>query len=438
MYRRVNHTMIRHRSAASSLSRAVFPVCIFVAHVLCGAHAAETAGEFNAEGVEHYQAEHWSDAVAAFESAYRLEPGNETIRRNLCNAYHALAVALAKGGDFQTAVDRLQNAISLEPGNPIPLIQLGVCYLRLGLVSEAVFRLEEAVDLDPENVDAQELLGQAYYADNDAPAALAQWRYVLELQPGRPGIEERIAKAAREDSVERNFSKTFSRHFRVSYGRGASGGDLRFVLSSLELAYRNIGRQLGGVYPPTPIEVILYTADDFSRATLLGEHVGAVYDSGKIRVPINDKTGRTLGQDELQRRLWHEYVHAVVRFWAGDNVPWWLNEGLAETLSRGPVDLQGTELLRLARRDGVLFGLADLEDDQLEKLDRDALQLAYVQAHTTVHYLWARFGVQSLAAYMNALAQGTAPEEALVQAYRRQYDVVQKDVAASLGRAGAP
>ncbi|MCC7556289.1 MAG: hypothetical protein KO254_09315, partial [Methanoculleus marisnigri] len=70
----------------------------------------------------------------------------------------------------------------------------------------------------------------------------------------------------------------------------------------LERAYTEVGRRFGGVHPPGPIQVRVYTADDFSRVTLLGEHVGAVYD-GAIRLPLSDKTGQVLDEAELKRRL---------------------------------------------------------------------------------------------------------------------------------------
>ena len=52
--------------------------------------------------------------------------------------------------------------------------------------------------------------------------------------------------------------------------------------------------------------------------------------------------------------------------------------------------------------------------------------------------MWNRFGLKRLAALLDALAEGVPPEEALQQGYRRTYDLLEKEVAASIGemRAG--
>ncbi|MCL4692441.1 MAG: tetratricopeptide repeat protein, partial [Candidatus Hydrogenedentes bacterium] len=300
--------MLRPKNAA----RAVRYVCLVTFIIAAALSWAQSAAEFNANGVALYNEGRWDEAIQSFASAYNLAPDNETVRRNLCNAYQAQANALARSGDFSTAIELLRLAISVEPENPSPLAQLGSYYLRIDMVSEAMYRLEESVELDPSSIDVQELLGDAYYKNNDLAAALAQWELVLEMNPNRPGLAEKLEKAYREESVEFNFRQTQSAHFRVSFAPGTNGGDLSRVLQILERAYRDIGRKFGGAYPPTPIQVILYTGDDFARATLLGEHVGAVYD-GKIRVPIADRSGQIISEDELWRRLYHEYTHVVIR-----------------------------------------------------------------------------------------------------------------------------
>jgi tetratricopeptide (TPR) repeat protein len=393
---------------------------------------AQNASEYNSAGVGYYNQGRWDNAIQSFASAYNLAPDNETVRRNLCNAYQAQANALARTNDFSTAIDLLRMAISVEPQNPSPLAQLGSYYLRVDMVPDAIYRLEESLELDPASIDVQELLGDAYYKNNDLAAALAQWELVLEMNPNRQGLVDKLDKAYREESVEFNFRQTQSAHFRVSFAPGTSGGDLSRVLQILERAYRDIGRKFGGAYPPTPIQVILYTGDDFARATLLGEHVGAVYD-GKIRVPIADRSGQFISQDELWRRLYHEYTHVVIRFWAGDNVPWWLNEGLAETFSN---DMSSTTsaLLYEAYTAGVLFTLNEMEESQLKKLDTDSLQLAYRQAHATASFLWNRYGHRGIAGIMERLAQGASGEDALIATCRLDYSALEREVVKNLGR----
>ncbi len=388
-----------------------------------------TAADYNAQGVQHYREERWEDAMACFEEAYRLAPDHPTIRRNLCNTYQALANELAKKGHFVEAAEYLETAVSIEPENPMPLIQLGSCYLRLNHVAQAIYRLEEAIDLDPENADGHDLLGDAYYRDGDLPSALAQWQWVEEVQPHRKGLKEKLDRAYREESVERNYNRRGSRHFQVKYAPGTTPSDLTRALTTLERAYGEIGRKVGGVFPPGPIEVKVYTTEDFSKVTLLGEHVGAVYD-GTIKLPIVDKSGQVLDSAELARRLYHEYTHVVVRHIVGDNVPWWLNEGLAEVFSNG-LSAADVQTLQQVYQSGNAFSIADLQEHQLLKLPPDALQIAYLQGHATVQHLWNRYGRRPLLVLLNHLAEGASPEQALREAYGHTYAKLDKEVAAS-------
>lgn len=387
----------------------------------------ESASWHNARGVEHYSAKRWEDAIGCFLQAYELEPTNPTVRRNLCNAYQSAADAAAKGGDLPQAVSLLEAAITADPKNPSPLVQLGAYYLRLDRLVEAAGRLQEALDLDPENPDALDLLGDAYYRSNDLPSALAQWERAKQVAPARLGLAEKLEKAAREESVESKFGRHGSRHFDISFAPGTSGVEVNRLLTILEQAYREVGRKFGCVFPPHRIPVIVYTAEDFAKATLLGEHVGAIYD-GKIRVPYKDSTGQVLDEKELRRRLFHEYVHVVVRYLVGDHVPWWLNEGLAETFSNGGTH-GSARTLQTAMGTGGLFQLSELEEPQLDKLPPERLRVAYAQAHVAVEHLWNRFGQRSLVAMMTALAEGTPAETALIRSYRRSYSMLERETA---------
>ncbi len=387
--------------------------------VVMAAWCAVAAGEpgdasyHNTLGFEHYNAKNWADAVQSFGEAYALAPGNETILKNLSNAYQALAQQQATEHNLTAAIATLQEAIQTDPENVRPLVQLGSYYLREGLVPEAIFRLEEAIELEPENVDAHFLLGEAYYKDNDVTAALDQWEWVYEVDPEREGLAERLEGAVREEEVEIGFVSLSSANFNITYDRDtAKREDVRNVLRILDTAYRNIGRDLGFVYPPAPIQVSLYDSKGFAHATQMGDHVGALYDGTKIRVPLLAIDGSVLAPDELRRRLYHEYTHVVVRHLAKDKAPWWLNEGLAEILSR-ELDDSVMGLLQHARENRILFSLEELSESQLERLDVESLNLAYRQSHATVHYLKQRCGLRALATLLEELGNGADAEDAL-------------------------
>jgi tetratricopeptide (TPR) repeat protein len=401
---------------------------LLAASVVAGLSAhGLTAVENNELGIKAYNAKAFAEALAYFEEAYEHATDNDVIKHNLCNAHQEVASHLEKENKTKEAIRHLELAIGIDAENPAPLIQVASYYLKESQVSDAIFRLEEAIELKPGLADAHFLLGEAYYRDNDLPSARVQWDYVLEVKPDWPGLKEKYDKAFREEAVERDFNSSSSRHFQLSYPKGILQNTRFLVLSILERAYSDIGRKLGGVYPPDTVKVILYSADQFSEATQLDSHVGALFD-GKIRTPVTDSEGQWLEEKELSRRLQHEYVHVALRHAVGPEVPWWLNEGLAETLSRN-IDTNRSRLLQHAYAQSLTYPLSQLEGSQLHKLDPDALSLAYAQAHATVNMLWTKYGQRRAVPMLEDLRDGIAPEEALEKNYRKTYAVLEREVA---------
>ncbi|PCJ51999.1 MAG: hypothetical protein COA73_16680 [Candidatus Hydrogenedentota bacterium] len=399
------------RGAVTAVLLAVLPI---------QAASGQSGNELNAQGVEYYNAGQWESAIQAFEQANAKDPSNAVISTNLSNAFQAYASSLVSTGDVSQAIKYLERLLKIDPSNSQPLIQLGAYYLHEGMVKDAIYRLEDAIELAPGNTDAHFLLGEAYYKDNDTTAAVDQWEWVYRTEPDKPGLKERLESALREERVEFDFKGDSSRNFNVTYSREAEGQLVRSVLRILENGYREIGRAFGHIYPPTPIQVSLYTARDFSESTQMGEHVGAVYDGTKIRCPVLDEQGKVLDEVELKRRLYHEYVHVMVRHLSKDNAPWWINEGLAEALS---TELGATELaaLRQARLDNSLPSLETLEDNPLEILDVQELRLAYNQSHAAIMHIQNRYGMRSITSLLQLLGEGAAVETALRSASRMNY-----------------
>ena len=393
---------------------------------------AQSAADFNNQGIAAYEQKNFPLAISLFEQAYEGARENETVRHNLCNALQSQADQLAKVSDFAAAAKHLETAIGVDPANPAPLVQLGAYYLRLDMVPDAILRLEEAIELKPGQLDAHELLGRAYYADNDLPSAMAQWDYVLAKDPGRKDLTELYAKAKREAAVEGGFKRRGSRHFSVAYPAGIPNSLRARVMSILEGAYLQIGGKFGKAFPPTPIQVVIYEAEQFQEATNLDKHVGAVFD-GKIRAPLTDDKGEFLSDDEIKRRLTHEYVHVVIRYLAGLNVPWWINEGFAEVFS-SEIDDNDRRLLQKASDEGKLFKLSQLQKSQLMSRTPEQLAIAYAQAQTAASYLWQRYGQKRLVAMMADLSAGMEPEEALKKHYNRSYADLDKEIAQRYGQ----
>jgi Flp pilus assembly protein TadD len=80
--------------------------------------------------VEHFAAGRTEAAVGEYRRALEL---NE----NLSMAWNGLAMALAKHGDLEAALDAARRYADLEPEEPLAHTSLSMLYQRLGRIAEA-------------------------------------------------------------------------------------------------------------------------------------------------------------------------------------------------------------------------------------------------------------------------------------------------------------
>jgi len=389
--------------------------------VMSSTSSAESVSELNARGVEYYKAKKYEKALQDFQRAFRVDPSDKTIQSNLTNAALLYSQELFNKGDTEDAIDWLEYIIKIDPKNIKPLNQLGAFLIFEGEIAAAIFRLEESIEIMPKDLDAHFLLGEAYHKDNDVTAAIDQWEWIYKVDKDYPGLMNRLETALREEQIEYDFEGDRSRNFQVTYSKDAEETIVGDVLRILEAAYRNVGKSLGGVYPPSPIQVSLYTYEGFFESTQQGEHVSALYDGTKIRCPVIDKSGEIVELKDLEKRLTHEYVHVAVRHVARQNIPWWYNEGLAETLS-GDLTASEKKLLTLALKRQAIFSFGDITPlNVLETFSKDELAIAYAQSHAAVELLKNKYGERRHAFMLQHLRRGLDAEEALKKTYRINY-----------------
>jgi predicted Zn-dependent protease len=100
---------------------------------------------------------HMDIAIAEFEKERALNPLEGGIYDRLGDAY-------SRAGEYQKALQALQQAVILEPNVTAPFILLGKVLLREQSPSTALMYLERAEAMDPGNFMTHSLLGQAYRA----------------------------------------------------------------------------------------------------------------------------------------------------------------------------------------------------------------------------------------------------------------------------------
>ncbi len=167
---------------------------------------------------------------------------------------------------------------------------LAYCSYRLKQADDALDYLDEAIFLEPSEPQARTLRGQIYYQRGRLQEAVSELELALQEKPGDKGIKDLLAKARKELGVEGSFTDRETYYFNVKYEGEEKRqlGDL--VLDVLYKASSNVGGDLG-YYQKEPINVILYTRQQFVDVTDAPDWSGGVFD-GNIRIPVGGREYR--------------------------------------------------------------------------------------------------------------------------------------------------
>ena len=93
------------------------------------------------------------------------------------------ALELHRAGDILGAIDTYKAALTLSPGRPDALSNLGAAYVRLGQYDDAVAQYEAALKADPDGTAIRLNLGLAYYKSARPNEAIPHLRRVVASEP---------------------------------------------------------------------------------------------------------------------------------------------------------------------------------------------------------------------------------------------------------------
>jgi hypothetical protein len=240
------------------------------------------------------------------------------------------AFAALEAGRGEEAEAAFRELIAKYPAEP--LVHLGAAqaaYLR-GQDETAREELAIVLQLAPDLAIARYFLGQVLHRTGELDEAIRVFEALAAQAPDEPEIAATLARWRTEAEVHGRMRQSVGTHFTVSFEGPSEAALASRALESLEAAYWRIA-QLLATYPERPIEVVLYTKEQFHDVTRSPGWAAAAYD-GTIRVPIR---GALSGDaKELDRVLAHEFTHALIYTVARHGVPLWLHEGLASALER--------------------------------------------------------------------------------------------------------
>jgi hypothetical protein len=326
------------------------------------------------------------------------------------------ATRLLADGQLREATELFRSCVEELPGHKT----------YVGNLCEALIRLSRfEVDQNYDLVRGIELLGEALALETEREdrAALGQ---LLE----RWKAEWDVSK---DDLVE---SSLF---FELIYD--PSRDDLLYrsheVLGLLDQAYVELTEWF--LVDPVrtnnrKLRVSFYNGEEFDRITGLGDWAGGVFD-GTIRLSVEVLD---LESERWSRVARHELVHAFILALGGQDVPGWLNEGLAQWLDYSSFEnsrrASQVSIAKERLSGGELFRFSDLQGSLASWTDQDAITRAYAQSLATVAFIDGYYGRDALL----AMVEGSSEEGGVVAAFRNRTSVdletVLVDLAGELSR----
>ena len=90
---------------------------------------SEARARFKA-GIDHFAHDRIDEAIASYRAALALDG-------ELAMAWNGLAMALAKKGDLDPAIDAARRYVDLDPDEPLAHTSLSMLYQQKGMIPEA-------------------------------------------------------------------------------------------------------------------------------------------------------------------------------------------------------------------------------------------------------------------------------------------------------------
>jgi tetratricopeptide (TPR) repeat protein len=123
------------------------------------------------------QANRWSEAERDLQAALKVNPDEPELLNFLGYSW------IDRNEHLAEAMGMVQKAVAARPQSGAMLDSLGWAYYRLGDYKAAVEKLEAAVEMEPGDPDVNGHLGDAYWKFGRKTEAEFQWRRVLTLEP---------------------------------------------------------------------------------------------------------------------------------------------------------------------------------------------------------------------------------------------------------------
>ena len=172
------------------------------------------------------------------------------------------------------------------------------------------------------------------------------------------------------------------------------------------------------------IQLRFLSPEKFIREARAPRWATGVFYRGEILVPLSESQ---TDDDELERTLRHEYLHAVSAQLTNSRCPAWLDEGLAQIFEHGP-DLRLHPVLSGWMQRRPLVPLNQLKSD-FESQNRNIAATAYAESYFAAETIVRRYGLERLLAYFELLRSGSDQAGAFRSVFNMPLDQFEKMLA---------
>ena len=401
------------RTPISPLNGIIVCIATFLAIVSfpCRQDADALPGNQVGKAVALIEQKQYTDALELLHSLEKSLSEPAQISKMFAIAYLGQGYQQLAIRDFSAACDSFRSGRSYDDEDFRLWHGEALTLYMQGKYAEAASLLDQAIGVDPQNPFVYLLLGKTYYADGRLAEAVDALQRSLEYGGGED-VAAFLDKARREQQIESVMQEEYRGHFQLSFEDAGHASTLASeILETLEDAYLEVGSELA-YYPDVRVPVLLYKHRDYADVTRSPEWAGAVYD-GKIRLPL---AGIQAVDKRLVAILYHEYMHVLVHFMAGGNVPVWLNEGLAEIAGRR---INATPLadLTAAAESGQLLDWRTLTNP-FSGLPVYRIPLAYEQSYSLASFMVENYGWHNMTELLENLGKRQEWSLAVADVYR--------------------
>jgi cellulose synthase operon protein C len=341
------------------------------------------------------------------------QPNNPETHEAWANYYSAQ-------NKLTSAIQEMQQAISLGPDRSESYLLLALFQLRADLYDQAEVNFKKAVEVDPKSTGAQLALGGFYQARNRMPEAEQQFQRAIAIDPKNPGPRAALVRLLMQEGKKAE-TESFLLQTKRDLPDNSEGyrmlGDFYFATGDLDKAtteYASLFKD-----HPKDIQVkknyiqLLILKNQLDEADRLDNEilkvaprdVDALVYRAQVQLRRNDSAGAV---DSLQSALHNDPSNAVAHYQLGIAFDQQHNDSRAESEWREAVRLRPD--LTDAQR--ALASMAIRRGD-LEALALTAQQIIAAQPYAADGYLLK--GISDIARQKFADAQQDA-EQAMQKA----------------------